>query len=68
MAVGFALAAVSLGFLSFSAGHIPLLRGVGCGMTSATLFASRNLAGPETLDVDGLQNGSRISPALSVRH
>lgn len=76
MGVGFALAAVSLGCLSFSTPatylYYLLLAGVGCGMTSATLFAfGQTLAGP--LGVGrwiGLQNGFAnfagvIGPALT---
>jgi MFS family permease len=76
MGMGFALAAVSLGCLSLATPatylYYLLLAGVGCGMTSATLFAfGQTLAGP--LGVGrwiGLQNGFAnfagvIGPALT---
>jgi MFS family permease len=76
MGVGFALAAVSLGYLSFSTPttylYFLLLAGVGCGMTSATLFAfGQTLAGPAGVGRwIGLQNGFAnfagvIGPALT---
>jgi MFS family permease len=76
MGVGFALAAVSLGCLSFStpATYLVylLLAGVGCGMTSATLFAfGQTLAGAAGVGRwTGLQNGFAnfsgvIGPALT---
>jgi MFS transporter, ACS family, D-galactonate transporter len=76
MGVGFALAAVSLGGLSFSTPatylFYLLLAGVGCGMTSAGLFAfGQTLAGPTTVGRwTGLQNGFAnfagvIGPALT---
>jgi ACS family D-galactonate transporter-like MFS transporter len=76
MGVGFALAAVSLGCLSFStpATYLVylLLAGVGCGMTSATLFAfGQTLAGAAGVGRwIGLQNGFAnfagvIGPALT---
>jgi MFS family permease len=63
MGVGFALAAVSLGCLSFATPvtylYYLLLAGVGCGMTSATLFAfGQTLAGASGVGRwIGLQNG-----------
>ena len=76
MGVGFALAAVALGCLSFSTPatylFYLLLAGVGCGMTSATLFAfGQTLAGPAAVGRwTGLQNGFAnfagvIGPALT---
>ena len=76
MGVGFALAAVSLGCLAFStpATYLVylLLAGVGCGMTSATLFAfGQTLAGAAGVGRwTGLQNGFAnfsgvLGPALT---
>jgi MFS family permease len=76
MGVGFGLAAASLGCLSFATpatylGYL-LLAGVGCGMTSACLFAfGQTLAGPTGVGRwIGLQNGFAnfagvIGPALT---
>jgi MFS family permease len=76
MGIGFALAAASLGCLSFATPatylFYLLLAGVGCGMTSATLFAfGQTLAGASGVGRwIGLQNGFAnfagvIGPALT---
>jgi MFS transporter, ACS family, D-galactonate transporter len=76
MGLGFAIAAVSLGCLSFATPATYLcyllLAGVGCGMTSAGLFAfGQTLAGPMGVGRwTGLQNGFAnfagvIGPALT---